>query len=213
MPFELDIFVERYPFCVHRTHLDNRSLIKKHLELWPPSELYRSAELQSPKSRRVSSNDLRLHCYLGTVRLNDQDPFLEQHGRFVGGWDANRFRRELDSRVFLWPLRSACANGAAHAVDSLALGFLKKYAATSLLLVMPTRDLFDANSDLVPEFSHCNSGTLAARTRKHNVRGPDTFQPAGCFPRTLSQVREVTFRGRVRLPDSMRLIRATAFMQ
>jgi hypothetical protein len=140
--------------------------------------------------------------------VNDQDPFLEQHGRFEGGWSADRFREELDRRVFFWPVRhvSAGRNG----TSAQAWAFLRKYAERSTLVIVPTADLLEENDHLVPDFSRCNSGTLSPRTRKYNVRGPRTFLPCDRFVGTLGNVKEMIFRGRVRLPKSMRIVRADA---
>jgi hypothetical protein len=207
--FALADFVKRFPTCVHRTHADNVAGIKATRELWPAVDLYRSAGRRPPMNPRRSNQDLFLDCPFARLRVNDQDPFLEQHGRFEGGWSADRFREELDRRVFFWPVRVLPAD--ANGTSGQAAAFLRKYAERSMLLVIPTADLLEANEPLVAEFSRYNSGTLSPRTRKHNVRGPMTFLPPDRFVGTLMHVKELVFRGRVRLPRSMQIIPAVAF--
>ena len=206
MPFMLSAFIERYPICVHRTHVDNVRGIKTIRQLWPAAELYAAAGMASSADPRRSHHDLFLNCTFARLRVNDQDPFLSQHGRFEGGWSVQRFVQELNRRVFFWPMHSPLRGG--NGTSGQAAAFLRKYAERSVLLLMPTADLLAANARLVPEFTRCNSGTLSPRTRKHNVRGPMTFLPAQRFVGTLMHVRELAFSGRVRLPRSMRIIPA-----
>jgi hypothetical protein len=209
VPFDLADFVRRRPTCVHRTHVDNVAGIEAIRELWPAADLYKSAGKRRPKQRRQSYQDLFLQCEFGRLRVNDQDPFHERHGRFERGWTADRFREELDRRVFFWPTRQSPDGG--NGASGQAAAFLRKYSERSVLVIVPTADLLAANDALIAEFSRCNSGTLSPRTRKYNVRGPMTFLPPQKFVGTLADVKEIVFRGRVRLPQSMRLIPAVAF--
>src|SRR5688500_11660878 len=210
MPFTLADLVQVRPTLVHRTHVDNVPIIERTRELWAAAALFESAGGKVPARRRTSEQDLAIDCPSGRIRLNDQDPFVERYGCFTDGWTADELRQELHRHVFSFSMRrtvDALGNLDGGGVSELASAFFRKYASTSMLILVPTLDLFDANQ-VVPKFSCCNSGTLSARTYKHNIRGPRTFLSCEAFTGTASRVREVVFRGRVRLPRSMRIVNA-----
>ena len=104
----------------------------------------------------------------------------------------------LNSRVYFWP---GTMSGPLE--DGLRM-FHHAGRAPSTLIRVPSRSLIRANPEAAIHVSTCNTGAAWMEGGQKSRRGPQVFQPAGCFPGAAADIAEISFTGPVCLPRSTR---------
>jgi len=117
----------------------------------------------------------------------------------TGGFTLEDFVEALNVRVFFWPGKDEgpVRSGENH--------FARYASERPAMLRCLFQSLKSANPSAVPLFCPYNSGAPRIVNSKKSPRGPDTFLKACDFPRTSSEVVEVTFLREIVLPPDTEL--------
>ena len=164
----------------------------------PASTLLRAAgKDELIRTRRRNHEPVRVGK--DVIYVRDQAPLHEGNMRLPGGYSFAAFIENLNSRVFFWP-------GTASGPISYGIRHFERYETERPVIVrVSSRDLFDANQDVEPELCKYNSGSPRCSFGQKSPRGPNTFVDAPRFDGTPSNVVEVTFRSRIKLPISAQI--------
>ncbi len=117
------------------------------------------------------------------------------------GWAFADLIAHLNRRVFFWP-------GDGTGPITAGQNHFQRYRTESPVIVRCRFDsLRRVNAGNAPQFCRFNSGAPRQNAGEPIPRGPDSFLPAGRFTHGRSNVVEVTFLDRVRLPDDSEVAR------
>lgn len=138
------------------------------------------------------------------VWLQSQAPLYVRNILFCQGWGLEDLLGRLNSLVFFWPGTEDGPNiyGKRHLESA-------SWDGSVAILRTSTAALFGANGSLCPLLCRFNSGSPRYSKGQASPRGPNTFVPIEEFEGTSSDVAELTFPGRVVLPNDTE-VRVTA---
>lgn len=130
------------------------------------------------------------------IEVRDHRPLAKGSLAFPPNYSLQDYITELNSRVFLWagvttgPVRSG-------------RNYINRYSTEGVVYVLrvPTTALLKANSASNLEVTFCNSGAARYNNGLPANRGPMTFIDPANAQRSASKVVELTFKGRVVLPE------------
>lgn len=195
MPFDLAGFVRRWPYAYHLTSRGNLRSIASSSRLESACSLMTKAECEEwLRTKRVKSLQMTLNET--QISIRDQAPLYSANIRFEGGWEFPDLIEAINGLVFFWP-------GDGHGPNSYGRRHYNRYAVENpVVLRTSTPDLIAKNPDNVPLFCACNSGSPRHSGGTASPRGPETFQTAVDFTRSVSKVIEPTFKSLVLLPSS-----------
>lgn len=194
MPFALDVFARSRPFLYHLTASRNLERIRRTRSLEPASVLMYLAGNPTATSRRRRDH-IQLDVAGEIVHIRDQAPLHAGNVRLEGGWSFDDLVRALNERVFFWP-------GTERGPISYGVRHFKRYEAEQpLILRVQTEELLAENPDVAPLFCKYNSGSPRCSRGIGSPRGPRTFIAADVAPFHPAACVEVTFAGRVALPQ------------
>ena len=182
----------RWPFAYHVTDHADVAALARNPVLQPTADLLiRAGDYASLRIRREEPMPILVDSQ--QVVLKDQRPLILANSALTDGRTSGDFIEFLNRHVFFWP---------GHERGPIRRGrlLLQRYAAAGpAMLRTPTADLFATNPELEPRFCPFNSGALRKQHGRRVRRGPDLFMPAEQFPRKVSQVVELVFKGPVHL--------------
>jgi len=194
--------VNRYsktrPYLYHLTDRSNLDHIRMTRMLSCAAELMRRAGCNELlRKRRQNHEPIEING--SRVLLRDQKPLLRGHMELTGGFIFDDFVEALNAKVFFWP-------GTDKGPILSGENYFAHYASERpAMLRCRFQSLRSTNPPAIPLFCPYNSGAPRTVNGRKSPRGPDTFLPAGDFPRTPSGVVEVTFVGEVVLPPDTEL--------
>jgi hypothetical protein len=196
MGFQIDDLIRLQPFAYHSTCRENFESICRSKKPLSAASFLRGTEYESHlevrRTRRltVEAND---GC---TVIVQDNLPFRPGSVDFQNGWTEERWFRELNSRVFLWP-------GSESGPIIRGVSHYKKYHKAGEVFVIRKNlsSLVDVNSDQRLYVSKCNSGSTHHNCGRPAPRGPETFQSLSRADFTPGKVVEITYCDEAALPD------------
>jgi hypothetical protein len=196
MALDLVKFIRLRPHLYHLTARENIPYIQKEMVLKSSNTLYGEANATELRGIRRAN-----HQILKTGRrTRDQRPLHAGNISFSGGWTLTDLVLHLDDHVFFWP-------GWEYGPISYGKNHFDRYAEEKpIILRVSTKELFAENPGAPPLFCKYNSGAPRCTYGEGSPRGPQTFLGAGEFQFSTSEVREVTFRTRVALPQSVQAV-------
>ena len=203
MALDSSRFIKARPFLHHLTATSNLRRIHRlgHLE---SAATLLAASMMMEWTRRRREAMLPVVVDSETVLLRDQQPLNAWAIKMQDGMSYEDFVEYINRRVFFWPGNAdtpMCQSGKNHFEKYRRL----EQPAPTIIRV-DTRRLIELNPNL--EFTHCNSGGATRFVNGRALpRGKGTFMRAEEFPRTASNVIEVVFPDRVRLPKNGTFIR------
>ena len=195
MPIAVGDLIARRPFFYHLTARGNLPRIQRDGRLVCANAFFRQANRVDLATVRR-----RHHCVLEVVgelvHIRDQAPLHEGNMKLEGGWDYQRFVREINDLVFFWPgdERAPIPYGRRH---------FARYADEDVrILRVSTADLLAANQRCEALVCRYNSGSPRWSRGRPSPRGPATFVTLNQAVFPVNSVVEVTFRSEVILPPS-----------
>ena len=203
MGIELDQLVRLRPYLYHHTARANGELLRATRCLMSASEVF--CQAGTPEHQRARRNGpLRVSWGGRVIEVCDQQPLVVGNIKFEDGCSFADVVELLNERVYFWPggERGPIEHGVRH--------FARYRQQSPVVLRVPFAALLVANPDAEPALCAFNSGAPRCSGGRKSPRGRRTFLHAAAFPRLPSQVVEVTFRGRVALPDGAQLADAPA---
>ena len=130
------------------------------------------------------------------VVIRDQKPLALGHIRFFGGWDLDRYLRELNSRIFFWP-------GGKQGPISFGERLRSRYAFDNEALIRCSLiDAIAENPGNSPFCCRFNSGAPRTSNGRKSPRGPETFISIEKWDLRRSDVAEITFAHELHLPET-----------
>jgi hypothetical protein len=199
MAFDLDRFASLRPYSYHLTSANNLSSLRACMFLETAAGLAkvtgRPDAVSKPRKEQVL-----LQARGGAVALQSQSPLHAGNISLEGGWTFEHLVERLNSLVFFWPggPQGPINYGERHYHS-------KSWPESPMVLRVSTSELVRENSSVTPLFCRFNSGSPRWSNGKPSPRGPKTFLPADQFSGSISDVVELTFPGRVRLPKSVEI--------
>ena len=194
MPFDLPAYGSLRPYLYHLTARANLPRIRHGGVLESAASLAQQAnESAIIEARRATHVPLVVDG--ARVELRDQAPLHARNMRLEEGWTFERFIAHLNERVFFWPGRDSGPN------DYGRRHFARYETEKPVIVRAAFASLIDANPEATPLFAKFNSGSPRWSGGAPPVRGSRTFVAADVAPFSASDVVEVTFHGRVRLPS------------
>jgi hypothetical protein len=195
MPFTLQAFSAMRPYAFHLTAEENLRSIRERGRLESASLLMDQAGrpelLRLKRSKHVS-----VFISGVEIQLRDQAPLHAANVAFEQSWGFADLVEELNKLVFFWP-------GKIEGPNQYGRRHFDRYRSESpVLLRVRTDALIARNSDIIPLFCRYNSGSPRYSGGNPSPRGPSTFLSVADFPGRPGHVVELTFPGRVALPNS-----------
>lgn len=195
MAFDLTSFARLRPFLYHLTAFDNLSRLKRTKTLYSAKALAEQANrLDVLDARRPTHEAIVIEGE--TVFIRDQRPLYKGNMRLTDHWSFSQFLSSLNDRVFFWPGDETrpIAYGRRH---------FERYAQEHYaILRLPFASVIRANTNALPLFSKCNSGSPRWSRGVAGDRGPNTFVKSSEASFRPASVVEVTFIGSVFLPET-----------
>jgi hypothetical protein len=191
---DVDRCTEVRPHLDHLTDESNLDRIRKEKVLSCAAGLMKRARCTDLlRTRRQGHEPIEVEG--STVLLRDQKPLLSGNMELTGGFTFEDFVEALNARVFFWPGtdEGPILSGRNH--------FARYAVELPVMLRCRFQSLLSANLAAEPLFSMYNSGAPRCTNGRKSPRGPNTFLKACNFPRSPSKVVEVTFIGRVEIPE------------
>jgi hypothetical protein len=197
MPFTLQDFAAKRPCVFHLTARSNLDLLRKQHILSSASLLFEEADCPNWLSEKR-----RKHVEVAVagrkVIVRDQAPLHLGNMKLDDGWSFGDFIAHVNQRVFFWP----------GGKDGLLIDYgrrhYERYAEEApVILRINTAELFATNDSVVPEFCRFNSGSPRCSNGKKSPRGANTFVTCDTADFGGGKVVEVTFPGRVTLPNAV----------
>jgi hypothetical protein len=196
--FTLERFTAVRPYLYHLTATDNLDRIRTFRCL-ESAELLLNQAGQAALFHQRRDEHLAITVSRLTVSLRDQAPLYERNIEFDPGWTFPQVIALLNQRVFFWP-------GRASGPIDYGVRHYKRYEAEQpAVLRVSTQSLVRANPSNPPLFCGYNSGSPRCSGGVPSPRGASTFQTAIASGYLPGKVIEVTFVGRVCLPDDTEL--------
>ena len=192
MPINLERYVKLRPYSYHVTDAENLASLISTARIDTAAEIMRAAG-RSDLLRWRRTEAIKLVVNGLNVTLKDQKPLIERTMDLESG-DFGDFVEFLNSHVFFWP---GTSNGPVQSGVRLHGHYESE---GPMLLRIPTRDLFEENSDLEPLFCPFNSGAPRQQHGQRVRRGAHLFSDAASFGRTEGQVIELAFRSSIHIP-------------
>ncbi len=151
MPFVLDAFVAKRPYCYHLTSRVNLSFIRETRRLDCAATLIALAgRPELLRSRRDEHVPLAVNG--AKLLLRDQAPLHAGNISFFGGWQLGDLINSLNERVFFWP-------GNADRPSEYGRRHFARYELENpVLLRVNTAGLLAENPTVPPLFCRFNSG-------------------------------------------------------
>lgn len=186
MPLDLERFARTRPYLYHLTAASNIPWITADRRLDSAFALLeRSGRADQARVRRKSH--LVVHAPGREVVLRDQAPLHRGNLRLPEGFTFEDFVAVLNARVFFWP------GNEAGPIDYGVRHFERYSHEDCAVIVVRTKELFDANLGTVPQFCRYNSGSPRCNGGHPVPRGPNTFVPADLCSWRPGEIKEVTF--------------------
>jgi hypothetical protein len=192
----LDRLLLLRPFAFHTCGALNFSSIRNSRTLLSACSLLAGTPHQHLLTTR-RQRSLVVASSHGRVEVRDNQPLRLGSLELEPGITLEQFLLELNSRVYLWP-------GAETGPISTGVAHLQHYQGEGAVRVIrvPLPDLLSTNPDRPLSVTFCNSGSARHHGGRKVLRGPGTFQPVHKATRPAGEVKELTFMGDVRLPES-----------
>jgi hypothetical protein len=198
MTLTFDEFFQQRPYLYHLTACSNIPAIESVGELKSSAELLEEAGKERMlRTKRKRSEQLVVGGF--AVSLRDQAPLYAGNIQLRHGWTFSDVVEMLNEHVYFWPGDSGSPSryGVRHYCR-----YEKEGEELTMLRVAAT-DLLSANPESHPRFCRYNSGSPRCSGGQRSPRGDDTFQAEADFAGTPSDVVEVVFHRRVRLPPAI----------
>jgi hypothetical protein len=189
--------LELRPFAFHICSELNFASIQRSHELRSATALVLGTTFEQLLSVRRAKSVVA-HLPEGTVEIRDNRPLRLGSLELEPDVTVEEFLQEINSRVFLWPgnEKGPIGTGCAHFERYHGEGDVRVIRA-------PLKDLLRVNPDRALSVTYCNSGSARHHSGRKVLRGRSTFQPVEHATRPMSEVKELTFVGSVRLPKSV----------
>jgi hypothetical protein len=180
-------FVETRPMLYHFTSAANLPSIRGTRILY-------SAALIEPGHVTRRTEKAIVDFRGQRIVIRDQRPLYQRHIEFEGGWDFDRYLREINRRIFFWP-----GNERGPISSGVRLG--SRYTdGDEVLIRCSLVDFVAKNPTNIPCFCRFNSGAPRTYLGRKSPRGPDTFVSIAGWKWTRSDVVEITCTDHVNLP-------------
>jgi hypothetical protein len=188
----LRTYLELQPMLYHGTARSNLPCIQHE------RVLYSAAALAPDRCQAVRAREevVKRGAHINTLR--DQLKLHPGNVALKGGWSWRNLLSALNSRVFFWPGDQDRAN--AHGRAFIAA--YRNRGQVPVMLRIAFCDLLHANPGAQAYFCSSNSGAPRTSAGRRSPRGPDTFQTTEEWVGRPSRVAEVSFVGKVALPQS-----------
>jgi hypothetical protein len=194
---DLNVLSEKRQYAYHLTSRINLPSIVACSALLSASILLERAHgtgaREEIRRRRPGPAPERIVVDGRPVEIRDQHTISEKalSKCLEGGIQIPDYYELLNYRVFLWPT-----------TERLGRHYARYASERPVLLRFSTNDLLDLNPHV--EFSRLNSGATRPNSHLGGIapkRGRNTFQSAEICNLRISEIAEVTFPERCRLPD------------
>jgi hypothetical protein len=195
VPFDNDTYADLRPYLYHLTARSNLARIRAGRQLESAASLAEQANQSRLLDARRSTH-VPIDVDGEQVMLRDQFPLRARNMRLEEGWTFERFIAHLNQRVFFWPGRETGPN------DYGWRHFGRYESEQPVVVRVKFADLVQANPQVAPLFARFNSGSPRWSGGEPPTRGSRTFVAADAAPFSAGDVVEVTFQGRVGLPES-----------
>ena len=191
-------FIKNRPFLYHLTARENLAAIIATQELLSAAAIFAKAGNNDLcRNKRHFSVPLMIGSDIICVR--DQAPLYAGNCKLQPGWSFEDLVELLNSHVFFWP---GTASGP---IDYGQRHFLRYVHEKPIVIRVGTDAVFTENAMNGPRVCRYNSGAPRCTQGKGSPRGPGTFQNILAFAGTVTEVKEVTFQHRMRLPLSVEI--------
>lgn len=192
LPLDLQRFCELRPRLYHLTARENAASIQNERAI-----RCAAYQLEAARVGGLIRNRRREGLWVDVegrpVHLRDQRPLHAGNVLLAARWTFGDLVEQLNRHVFFWP-------GDRDAPIGYGVRHFQRYAAEDArVLVLDTRQVFEANRDPGPRFCRFNSGSPRCSKGVGSPRGPDTFLDAESWRYRPSDVVEVVFPGIARL--------------
>jgi len=189
---DLQAYLKLRPMLYHGTARSNLPCIQHE------RVLYSAAILAPHHCHGVRSREQVVKRGDHDAGLRDQQKLQQGHVEYRGGWGPRELLSAINGRVFFWP-------GDQDDPNRYGRKFADAYRGrgqTPMMLRIAFLDLLQPNPGTPAHFCKFNSGAPRTTAGRKSPRGPDTFQTAEEWHGPPSRVAEVSFVGKVVLPQS-----------
>jgi len=202
---DIEQFCKLRPRLYHLTAASNVESIRQHSELVSASVVFQQAD-RTGDAHRKRFDHVTVRYRGKSIHMRDQRPLHARNCAMAKGMAFGDVVKMLNDRVFFWP-------GDARGPIDYGRRHFQRYADESCrVLVIPTRDVIEANLKRQPQFCLYNSGSPRCTSGRGSPRGRQTFLMAAEFEGTPGKVREVVWVEQVKLPESMRVTSARRWL-
>jgi hypothetical protein len=197
--FRAEQFAAVRPFLYHLTFRANLPRLCATRILETAADVAAAAgQINLVRARRAKHTPVTLPDG-GRVYLRDQAPLHEKNIEFSIGWTFGDLVEHLNRRVYFWPgtEKGPIEYGRRH--------FDRYRTEQPAILRVSFSSLISANPGQLPLFCLYNSGSPRYSGGRASPRGPNTFIAGEAFPKSPTDVVEVTFEGSLRLPSNVQV--------
>lgn len=196
VPMKLDHLCAVWPHSYHVTSGVNLASIRNSRVLWPARTLLERAN-RAHLVRRRRSKDLLLRIESSQVLIRNQIPLNPSLLDLPSTCTLEEYIACLNSYVFFWP-------GTAIGPSDDGVRMFERTKGTRAIVFRARTESLVATNVASPKYvATCNTGVTWTERGIKARRGPEVFQCLDEFSDQSVHIRELCFKGEIRLPDSV----------